>query len=112
MSRRLVKYLTCAGGLPDYFALPVKYVTRCRKPGALWIGSRTPNKRDAAMTRQTRELRPRYAPIYAVAIIALLAVSASGTGRTQVGNPSPAVDVSAMMSNIGDLPVQGHIDAF
>jgi len=66
------------------------------------------------MTRQTNQLRARYAPMYAAVIVALLAVSATGTSRTQAGNQSPAIDVSALMSSIntGSLPVQGHVDAF
>ena len=66
------------------------------------------------MTRQTNQLRARYAPMYAAVIVALLVVSATGTSRTQASNQSPAMDVSAVMSsiNIGSLPVQGHVDAF
>lgn len=66
------------------------------------------------MTRQINQLRPHYAPMYAVVIIALLAVSATGSDRTQAGDQSPAMDVSAIMSSvdISSLPVQGHVDAF
>jgi hypothetical protein len=66
------------------------------------------------MTRQTDQLRARYAPMYAVVVVALLALSATGTGQTQASNQSPAMDVSAIMGSIdtGSLPVQGHVDAF
>jgi len=65
------------------------------------------------MTRQSNQLRTRYAPMYAVVIVALLALSATGTSRTQAGNQSPAMDVSMIMAtiDIGSLPVQGHVDA-
>jgi hypothetical protein len=71
-------------------------------------------QRNSAMTRQTLKLRPRYAPMYAVAIIALLALTATGSTWTRADNRSPAIDVSAMMNaiDVGSLPVQGHIDAF
>ena len=65
------------------------------------------------MTSET-QLRTRYARIHAVAIIALLALMMTGGAWTQVGHPSPAIDVSAIMSSIdtGNLPVQDHVDAF
>ena len=65
------------------------------------------------MTHQTK-LRACYAPMYALVIVALLALSATGTSRPQAGDQSPAMDVSAIMSSIdiGSLPVQGQVDAF
>ena len=65
------------------------------------------------MTSET-QIRIRYARIHAVAIIAMLALMMTGGAWTQVGHPSPAIDVSAIMSGIdlGNVPVQGHVDAF
>jgi hypothetical protein len=67
---------------------------------------------DAAMTSQTTQLRARHVGMYAIGILTLLAVTVGGAAWTQVGTQSPAIDVSAMMSNTGNLPVQGHVDAF
>jgi predicted ribosomally synthesized peptide with SipW-like signal peptide len=68
------------------------------------------------MTAQlrTHQLRPRYAFMYAVGIVALLAVMATSAAWTKVDHQGLTMDVSAMMSgiDIGTLPVQGHIDAF
>ena len=63
------------------------------------------------MTRQTAQLRARFAPMYAAAIVALLA---TGAALTQAGTRAPAMDVSAIMASIdiGSLPVQGQVDAF
>ena len=66
------------------------------------------------MTTQTRQLRARYARMYAVAILTFLAVMVTGVAWTHVGHQPPTMDVFAMMSgiDIGTLPIQGHIDAF
>jgi hypothetical protein len=65
------------------------------------------------MTSET-QLRTRYALIHVVAIIALLALIMTGGAWTHVGHASSAIDVSAIMGSIdtGNLPVQGHVDAF
>jgi hypothetical protein len=66
------------------------------------------------MTRLNAHFRPRYAPLYVVAIVALLTATASWTSRIQAGTQTQAMDVSAIMATIdtGSLPVQGHVDAF
>jgi hypothetical protein len=72
---------------------------------------------DSAMT-QTNQIRARYARMYAAGIITLLAATVATAAWTKAPNapnaPSqPAMDVSAIMStvDIGNLPVQWHVDA-
>jgi hypothetical protein len=65
---------------------------------------------------QTNQIRARYARMYAAGIITLLAATVATAAWTKAPNASspPAMDVSAMMStvDIGNLPVQWHVDAF
>jgi hypothetical protein len=66
------------------------------------------------MTRQTAQLRARFAPMYAAVIVMLFAVLATGAALTQARTQAAAMDLSAIMGSIdtGSLPVQGHVDAF
>jgi hypothetical protein len=72
------------------------------------------NQGIAAMTSQTAaQLRARYARMYAIGIFTLLAATVTTAAWTTGTLPSPAMDVSAMMVGIdlGNLPVQAHVDA-
>jgi hypothetical protein len=62
---------------------------------------------------ETAKLRARYARMYAVGILTLLAATVGSAAWTKAPS-QPAMDVSAIMSSvdIGGLPVQGHVDAF
>jgi hypothetical protein len=69
---------------------------------------------NAAMTNQTAQLHARYARMYAVGILTLMAVTIGTAASTQLASPAPAMDVTAIMGSIdtASLPVQGHVDAF
>ena len=61
---------------------------------------------------ETAQLRARYARMYAIAIITIVAATVGSAAWTKAPG-QPAMDVSAIMISvdIGNLPVQGHVDA-
>ena len=61
---------------------------------------------------ETNKLCARYARMYAIGVVTLLAATVISAAWTYAPG-QPAMDVSAIMSSvdIGDLPVQGHVDA-
>jgi hypothetical protein len=61
---------------------------------------------------ETSKLRARYARMYALGILTLLAATVASAAVT-VAPGQPAMDVSAIMISIdtSSLPIQGHVDA-
>jgi len=61
---------------------------------------------------ETAKLRARYARMYAIGIITLVAATVGSAAWTRTPN-QPAIDVSAIMISVdtGSLPIQGHVDA-
>lgn len=60
----------------------------------------------------TAQLHARYARMYAIGIITLVAATVGSAAWTKAPG-QPAMDVSAIMFsvNTGSLPIQGHVDA-
>ena len=61
---------------------------------------------------ETTQLCARYARMYAIGIITLVAATVGSVAWTKAPGQA-AMDVSAIMFSVdtGNLPVQGHVDA-
>lgn len=61
---------------------------------------------------ETSRLHARYARMYAVGVLTLLAAMVASAAWTNAPGQS-AMDVSAIMISVdtGNLPLQGHVDA-
>ena len=61
---------------------------------------------------ETNQLRARYARMYTLGILTVLAVTVASAAFTAAPT-QPAMDVAMIMNSIdtGSLPIQGHIDA-
>jgi hypothetical protein len=99
---------------PQLFRLPSELLHRSRAAPRAIGGSTDAKQGDIAMTSQTIQLRARYARMYAVGILTLLAVTVTGAAWTQGTQQSPTIDVSEIMSSINtdSLPVDDHRNAF